>query len=459
MTFSSPAALQAFAATIRGSTGLHLIATSRSLQAVRLAYASLEDLAAALNRLPEETFALSPNPLMSLPLPPPREEREAFPLVPLGNRLLEFLGVRDANREWGRGVTVAILDAAVDTDPTFDRNRLQIMDLGIAGIPSQPSGELGHGTAVAALAVGALPDARGVAPAANLLAIPVIAEDGFGDVFTVAEGIVRAVDAGAQIINLSLGAPASSPVLQQALDYAFARDVAIVAAAGNDQSSQLAWPAADPRVISVGAVDALGRQVPFSNAGPQLQITAPGYGVQTAWTDTRRVLFDGTSASAPIVAGAIAAVMSEKPGTTASAAWEILRTHAAEAGPAGPDPAYGNGIIDLGWALHHDDPTRSDPAIASLLPDIANNTLTVVIQNRSAIPLTGADIEISAISSGRRLPLEPVPPGATVSIAVPMTSVPGRQMPPTLEASLHLPPGLQDAVPANNHRQLLLPDP
>src|SRR6185295_11172621 len=105
--------------------------------------------------------------------------------------------------------------------------------------------------------------------------------------------------------------------------YAGNRGAVIVAAAGNDQAAQLAWPAADPRVVSVGAIDAAEQQVSFSNSGPQLQITAPGYGVQTAWLNGQRASVDGTSVSSPLVAGAIAAVMSQSPGLSPQQAWDV----------------------------------------------------------------------------------------------------------------------------------------
>ena len=121
--------------------------------------------------------------------------------------------------------------------------------------------------------------------------------------------------------------------------------------------SQLAWPAADPRVVSVGAVDALGQQVSFSNSGAELHMTAPGYGIQTVWGDGSHVLFSGTSASAPIVSGSIAAMMSQNDGMTATQAWQILQTYSNDGGAPGADPDYGQGV-DLGWAMARSDSTH-----------------------------------------------------------------------------------------------------
>jgi subtilisin family serine protease len=241
--------------------------------------------------------------------------------------------------------------------------------------------------------------------------------------------------------------------MQRALDYALARNVVVVAAAGNDQAAQLTWPAADPRVVSVGAVDALQQQVTFSNSGPQLQITAPGYGVQTAWTDGTRVWLDGTSASAPIVAGAIAAMMSQNPGMTAGQAWSVLREHVAEAGPAGPDADFGQGVIDLGWAMARDDFARIDTAVASHHYDAASGAMQFVVQNRSATTMAGLRMVIEVDGVRSEALLEPVPPGGTTTVTVPVTAdqLQG-PAPVSFTTRLVNPPGVVDAVPANNLR-------
>src|SRR5204863_541770 len=113
--------------------------------------------------------------------------------------------------------------------------------------------EDGHGTSVAALAAGSARDAPGVSPGANILSIRVTDANGTSDLFTISQAILAAVDAGAKIINISLGGYSTGPVLDSAIAYATKQGALIVAAAGNDQAAQLAWPAADSRVVSVGA--------------------------------------------------------------------------------------------------------------------------------------------------------------------------------------------------------------
>jgi hypothetical protein len=269
--------------------------------------------------------------------------------------------------------------------------------------------------------------------------------------FTVSQAIIAAVDAGAQVVNISLGGYQESGTLTRAIDYAASHNVAIVASAGNDQAAQLTWPAADPRVISVGAVDALGQQVMFSNAGPQLALTAPGYGVQTAWSGGARVLMDGTSASAPIVTGAIAALMSQNSGMSATQAAALLEQYASDGGPAGIDPDYGNGVLNLGWAMARDDFTRVDTAVSSHYYDAAAGVMDFVVQNRSARSVTGMTLAIDTGGATRNASVPMLAPGATQVVALPVDAgTLAREGTMVFRTQLINPSGTTDAVPANN---------
>jgi hypothetical protein len=438
---------------------LRVLARLDALNSVRVHFGSADsfarDLAAAGG---EDALSAEGNLLVLPPTQPPPEQRAAYPQVPVGDHLLEVLGVPGSNGAWGRGVTVAILDTGVAADPTFGAGRLRSLDLGLG---TTGTGAMdGHATAVASLVAGAAPEALGIAPAANLLSIRVTTTDGTGDVFTVAQGILAAVDAGAQVINVSLGADGSSSVLTRAIDYAVARGVVLVAAAGNDQAAQLSWPAADPRVVSVGAVDAVGQQMIFSNSGPQLQLTAPGYGLQTAWADGARVLFDGTSGSAPIVSGAIAAMMSQNPGLTAAQALAQLTTHASDGGAPGADADYGRGSLNLGWALAGDDPNRVDTAISSHFLNPATGSMDTVIQNRSSRGVNGLELDISVDGTTRSVALPWLEPGASMAVPLVIDQAQlARAGSLTIQTRLNNPPGTVDAVPANNARSSMITPP
>ena len=390
--------------------------------------------------------------------PPVPEERSTHPQVPVRDTLLATLGVTADNSAWGRGVTIAVLDSGAMPDPTLGGGRLKYLDIGL-GYTGGVNNSL-HGTAVAALAAGSSPDARGVAPSAGILSIRVTDTDGKSDAFTITQAIVASVDAGTRIINISMGGYSTSGVLDRAVSYADARGVVIVAAAGNDQASRLTWPAADPRVVSVGAVDATGRQVDFSNSGPQLHLTAPGYGIQTAGVNGARILFSGTSASSPVVAGAIAAVMSESPGLTAAQAVQVLQTHADDGGPAGDDPDYGHGVVDLGWALARNDPARADIAISSASFDTDGSTVAIVIQNRGGGTTTGMTLSSTLNGVPASYAIPSLAPGAATSINLPVDpSQLAREGRIVLRTELVTPPCFFDQVPANNRRASVITPP
>ncbi len=438
-----------------------LVVTGRidGLRTVRIRFADARALQQAVAQLDDGTTGLGANLLVSLPHAPAREDRAAVDQVPFGNDTLAFLGARGDRSAWGRGTTIAILDTGVAADATFGRGRLRTYDLGLGTAPGAGADD-GHGTAVAALAAGAAPDAAGVAPGASLLSIRVTDTNSTSDLFTLAQGIVAAVDAGARIINVSLGGYATGAVLDAAIGYATQAGALIIAAAGNDQAAQLAWPAADPRVVSVGAVDKAEQQVSFSNSGAQLQLTAPGYGVQTAWLEDQRVYVDGTSASAPLVAGAVAALLTQNPGFSPRQAVDLLLRTANDTGPPGTDPAFGHGIINLATALNANNASYVDTAVASHFYDEAAHEMQFVVQNRSGRTISGMSLNVDA---GGTTSIQPVPvlaAGETYVVKLPV-SVTALQAAATLSFTTRLnnPPGTVDAVPANNRRTSVLKAP
>ena len=459
LTFKTAEAYRNFLARAL-QVGLRIIGRIDSSNTVRIQYDELNDLARELLNNAADYSQVASNFFINNPATPPQAQARANRnQQPVGNNLLAQLGVTSNNQSFGLGTTIAILDSGVSADATFGLGRLSSLDIGLGTTPGT-SKESGHGTAVASLAAGQALDAQGIAPGANILSIRVTDNDDKSDTFTVAQAILAATDAGAKIINISLGGYGTNAALDAAIDYATTHGAILVAAAGNDQAAQLTWPAADPRVVSVGAVDANNQQVIFSNSSSQLQITAPGLGLQTAWTDGARVAFSGTSGSSPIVAGAIAAILSQDPALTPALAWQILQTHASEAGAPGADPDYGNGVLNLGWALARNDPTRIDTAIASHAYDAASEQMQIVIQNRSAQAVSGLDLTITINGAAQHLPISWLAAGATNVVKLPISSsqiaAAGRI---EFQTELINPSGITDQVPTNNRRASALVSP
>jgi hypothetical protein len=433
-------------------TGVILAGRIDALDIARVRVRAYDTFAADLLARAADYGGISANTFISIP--PPPAARLTGPQYAVGDQLFATLGVTPGTdtSAWGRGVTIAVLDGGALPDPTLGA-RLRYLDIGLGYAGTGAAGL--HGTAVASLAAGSSADAPGLAPAATVLSIRVMDTDDKGDIFTVVQGIVAAVDAGARLINLSLGGYSTSEALNRALAYAAARDVLVIAAAGNDAAGRLVFPAADPRVISVGATDAAGRQAAFSNAGPQLRLTAPGVGLQAAAPGNRRVPFSGTSAAAPVVTGALAALLSQSPGLTPAQAVALLQTHSDDGGAAGPDPHYGHGTLNLGWTLARADPARTDTAVSSHHYNVETGILEVVVQNRSARPAVNLALAITLNDRPASVVIPALAPGQSLAIPVPLDAATAAA-PITLRTRLDNPAGVTDAVPANNTRASLL---
>jgi cyanobactin maturation PatA/PatG family protease len=178
-----------------------------------------------------------------------------------------------------------------------------------------------HGTHVASIIFGQ-PDSpvTGVAPQCRGLIVPVFADDRRSATqLDLARGIEQAANAGAQVINLSGGQLTdfgeAEGWLENAVRLCQERNILLVAAAGNDGCACLHVPAALPNVLAVGAMDARGHHLDFSNWGDRYQqqgILAPGENILGAKPGGGTERLNGTSFASPIVAGVAALLLSEQ---------------------------------------------------------------------------------------------------------------------------------------------------
>jgi membrane-anchored mycosin MYCP len=257
------------------------------------------------------------------------------------------------NRTRGAGVTVAVVDSGVDANPQFGNRVIPGPDLVAGTKPHVPAGAdcLGHGTAVASIIAAApMPGISftGVAPAARILSVKISGTDSFPTSVT-PQGIMDAVQFGADVINLSLATPDDVPALRHAVEYALSRNVVVVAAAGNDlpqQGTGPYYPAAYPGVLAVGAAGPGGVLAPFSDQRTPVAVTAPGVNITTAYPGTFPDAYNpaqsGTSFAAAFVSGVAALVRATHPKLTA--AQVVARIKATARGSTGP--GTGRGLID-----------------------------------------------------------------------------------------------------------------
>lgn len=292
----------------------------------------------------------------------------------------------------GAGILVAVLDSGIDDHNYFDKTNLDLVDLTDGGIGGLGSG---HGTAVASIIAGS----NGIAPAADLLVIRVLDNQGVGSGFDLAEGIIKAVDHGAQLINLSLGLYQDSQVLREAVRYADQNGVVLIAAAGNDGYDQLPYPAAYLQVISVTAVDRRGRQAIFPNQSKSIHFAAPGVGILTADEGGETQLFSGTSAAAPFVTGTFASLLSANPNLAPKQVVDLVGRYLDDAGVAGPDRFYGGGLLNWDRLRERSTNDITDFALADiyLQPDAQPGTtmpIEVTVQNRGTRWLTSGELTV-----------------------------------------------------------------
>jgi subtilisin family serine protease len=220
---------------------------------------------------------------------------------------------------WDRGVgspavVVAVLDTGVSSATPDLRGRV-LAGTDFVNGDDQADDDNGHGTGVAGIVAAAGDNGIGVAGycwQCRVLPVKVLGADGAGFFSDVARGIVWAVDHGARIVNASLGGPAEDVAVTAAGQYAAVHGVLVVAAAGNDSSPTLSYPAALPNVLSVGASDTSDHLYSFSNRTAAL--AAPGENVTPGLNGY--VEFLGTSSAAPVVSGAAALLFSALPSAT-----------------------------------------------------------------------------------------------------------------------------------------------
>ena len=150
-----------------------------------------------------------------------------------------------------------------------------------------------------------------VAPDAMIMPVRAFGDDGSSDTLIIAKAIIWAVDNGAKVINMSFGTVAATKVMQKAITYALDHNVALVASAGNNNTSVAQWPAAFSGVISTAATNLQDVKASFSNYGPTIVMDAPGVNIISAAPGNLYGCMSGTSFSAPIIAGTAALVRSE----------------------------------------------------------------------------------------------------------------------------------------------------
>jgi len=280
--------------------------------------------------------------------------------------MLDFIGGAPVG---GDGVKIAVLDTGVLSTHSDLVNRIvECKDFSsprAAIVDGKCSDGNGHGTHVAGIigadrgedGLGIL----GMAPESELAIYKVCNNKGSCWADDIASAILEASDAGANIINLSLGSDASIPLIKETVNYALRSGSLVVASAGNDgpDDATLDYPASYGGVVAVGAINRDLDVVSWSSRGDNLnseldvvedgdiEFAVPGSLIESTWSDGGYHILSGTSMAAPHISGLAARIWQSDADDPAQATRELLKLFSYDLWPFGEDNDSGFGVPTL----------------------------------------------------------------------------------------------------------------
>ena len=299
-----------------------------------------------------------------------------YEIVPLGipnDPLLDYqwaLAFLDASALWrqgltGAGVRLAIIDSGITLDHEDLDPRRVAPGFNFLDNNTDVRDNLGHGTRVAGIVVATRDNGRGMTGLlSEVTIVPLkVMDPGRG----LTSHAVQAIKAAANtfdvdVINMSFGIPGGgvSQALNEAVDYALARGLILVAAAGNygdrpAEANLMIYPAAHPGVVSVAAIGRNGRVVNFSQRNRGLTVAAPGSDLVTIDHRNRTAYHMnvcGTSYASPHVAAMAVVARSLNPDITSAQFMDLLRQSAVNPGPGNFNDVYGYGVVNINRFLN-----------------------------------------------------------------------------------------------------------
>lgn len=256
----------------------------------------------------------------------------------------------------GAGVVVAVMDTGVDPCSPLLAGHILAGGLDLIdgdtspwetrdGIDEDGDGLVdeaaGHGTFVASIVALA-------APGAEILPYRVLDDDGGGTAFSLALALADAINRGVNVINLSLTYHARSSVIDLLLQRAESMGIVVVASAGNDAATTLAFPATDSSVLPVTALNASDTGLAsFANRSPRVHLAAPGENVYGALDEGRYGTWSGTSMAAPFASAGAALIRSLDPSVSPALVRQIL----IQTGMPLVDGPWNGAALELGAAV------------------------------------------------------------------------------------------------------------
>ncbi|GAA5484672.1 S8 family peptidase [Haloferula sargassicola] len=434
LTFASAEAMADFLKKIEGK-GFAVLDRIDALNTLRVGFLSLDDLKALLDG--SEQLG------MIFPAYIPGQGTVQDGAVGFGDQFLDWLGVDGDRSKYGSHVKVAVLDTGIALLDLFAGG---VRATNYVELPSDLSLMNSHGTSVASIIASQL----GLAPDAQLLDYRVANDNGVSNTFTLAKAVLDAVNNGANIINMSLGSRGFSLVLENALQVAYESGVVVVVSTGNEGLDSVSYPASSDYTVAVGAVEARGDHLDFSNSGA-VSIVAPGLALQSYDQNGDPVYFSGTSAAAPTVSAAIALVMTTF-NVNAAEAWQLISANANETGAPGYDADNGEGILNVGRTLDSKTSGITDLAVASnyvTTDSQGNPVVQVTVENRGTTPVTNAPVSVTTPAGTSQASASYLGPGDIKTFTFPVGANDGNY---AIQSSIAVSVGIVDSNPQDNQR-------
>jgi len=305
-------------------------------------------------------------------------------------------------------VVIALLDTGMKLDHPEMAGRI-IGGKDFVNNDDDASDDNGHGSNVGGIAFANGNEGgihAGVNWSSDVLIVKVLNENNLGEWTDLADGIIWAVDNGATIMNASIGGQNAPQVLEDAVQYAYDNNVAIIVSSGNDNGNIAEYPAAYPQTISVGATTCDDSRVDNatwgSNYHSTLDLVAPGssiYGLKYD-SDEWGYWWGGTSQATPMVTGVASLMLCQDPNLSVEDIRTILRNTADDqvGDPNEDTPGYdiyhGAGRLNANEALLAvlDDNCTADAGTLTATSDInpvlvgGTTTLTASTDGNQVIP-------------------------------------------------------------------------
>lgn len=267
----------------------------------------------------------------------------------------------------GKGIKIGIMDSGADV------NHADFKISGGKSFVKEADGYSGyddyngHGTHITGI-IGGLHNnlgIKGIAPEARIYAIKVFNETGTSNTTDIISGLEWAIDNDMDLVNMSLGFQEHMPAFEALAKVAQQKGVILVAAAGNDGTSDTTkdnvdYPARYDSVLAVSATNAKNERAKFTkidasnkttttypSTGPSIDLVAPGENIVSTFPDNQYSYMSGTSMATPYATGVLALLMNAYPDKSPDEIRKYAIAHSLDLGKKGKDPVFGNGLIQF----------------------------------------------------------------------------------------------------------------